>query len=97
MGQPPCPFWMYLIGVVFVTFLFTWLFNHTDGSVLYSLIFHTSLSIASMRLPEAPAYHLWIIVLLIVVATVWLCDRSLRAQPKVSRAVPGPERPARMK
>jgi uncharacterized protein len=85
MGRPPCPFWMYLIGVMLVSFLFTWLFNHTNGSVLYSLIFHASLSIASIRLPEAPAYHLWIVVLLIVVAVVLLSDRRLGHYREMSR------------
>ena len=33
MGLRPCPFWMYVIGVILSTFLFTWLFNHTRGSV----------------------------------------------------------------
>ena len=77
MAPPPCPFWMYVIGVVFSTILFTWLFNHTQGSVIYSLLFHTSLSIASVRLPEVRAYHLWIVVLMAVVSVVFLCDRQL--------------------
>jgi membrane protease YdiL (CAAX protease family) len=77
MRRPPCPFWMYVIGVIFVTYLFTWLFNHTMRSVLYSLIFHTSLSIASVRFPDVPAYHLWIVVLLVVVLIVAFCDRRL--------------------
>jgi uncharacterized protein len=72
----PCPFWLYLIGVILLTFLFTWLFNHTRGSVFYALLFHTSLSIASMRLPEAPAYHIWVLCLAIVVAPVIYFDRQ---------------------
>jgi membrane protease YdiL (CAAX protease family) len=99
MRQPPCPFWIYVVGVLLVTFLFTWLFNHTNGSVLYSLIFHTSLSIASMRLPEAPAYHLWIVVLATVAVIVFAFDRRLGYAPTsektyispASRAVLGPE------
>jgi uncharacterized protein len=85
MHRPPCPFWMYTIGVVLLTFLFTWLFNHTNGSALYSLIFHSSLSMGSVRLPDVPAYHLWIIVLVSVVAVVFLFDRRL-AQPAYQRA-----------
>ena len=29
-----------LVGTVAVTFVYTWLFNHTDGSVLMTLLFH---------------------------------------------------------
>jgi membrane protease YdiL (CAAX protease family) len=82
----PCPFWMYLAGVILVTFLFAWLFNHTGGSVFYSLLFHASMSTASMRLPEVPAYHLWVLCLLVVVITVFCCDPSLRQRPDQSAA-----------
>jgi membrane protease YdiL (CAAX protease family) len=85
MYPPPCPFWMYVAGVIPVTFLFTWLFNHTRGSLLYSLLFHTSMSIASVRLPEVPAYHVWILVLWAVVLTVFLCDPRLgQTAPKAN-------------
>jgi hypothetical protein len=59
-----------------MTFLFTWLFNHTRGSVLYSLIFHNSMSIASVRLPEVPAYHVWVLCLLSVVLVILFYDRQ---------------------
>jgi len=81
MHRPPCPFWMYTVGVILVTFLFTWLFNHTGGSVFYSLLFHTSLSISSVRFPDVPAYHLWIVVLFAVVFVVFLFDRRLGQLP----------------
>ena len=77
MYPPPCPFWMFVAGGILVTFLFTWLFNHTQGSVLYSLLFHTSMSVASVRLPEVPAYHVWVLVLSAVVASVFLSDPRL--------------------
>jgi membrane protease YdiL (CAAX protease family) len=74
---PPCPFLLYVAGAIFMTFLFTWLFNHTRGSVLYSLIFHNSMSIASVRLPEVPAYHVWVLCLLSVVLVILFYDRQL--------------------
>jgi membrane protease YdiL (CAAX protease family) len=91
MHRPPCPFWMYVAGVVLVTFLFTWLFNHTGGSLLYALLFHTSLSIASVRLPEVPAYHLWIVVLIPVVLAVFAFDPrlGLRASDTANLAASG--------
>jgi uncharacterized protein len=64
-------------GTVLLTFLFTWLFNHTRGSVFYSLVFHTSLSVASVRLPEVPAYHVWVLCLLSVVLVILFYDRQL--------------------
>lgn len=74
---PPCPFLLYVAGAILMTFLFTWLFNHTHGSVLYSLIFHNSMSIASVRLPEMPAYHLWVLCLLSVVLVILFYDPQL--------------------
>jgi membrane protease YdiL (CAAX protease family) len=74
---PPCPFPMFVVGAVLLTFLFTWLWNHTNGSVFYSLLFHASLSTASVRLPEMPAYHIWLLCLLAVVLVVAFFDRKL--------------------
>jgi membrane protease YdiL (CAAX protease family) len=77
MYPPPCPFWMFVAGAILLSLLFTWLLNHTRESVLYSLLFHTSLSIGSVRLPDAPAYHLWLLVLISVVAIILIFDRRL--------------------
>jgi membrane protease YdiL (CAAX protease family) len=77
MYPPPCPYPLYVAGAVLVTFLFTWLFNHTRGSVLYSLFFHASLSTASVRLPDVPAYHVWVLVLLALGLVILLGDRRL--------------------
>jgi membrane protease YdiL (CAAX protease family) len=81
MYPPPSPFPLYMAGAVLVAILFTWLFNHTSGSVLYSLIFHASLSTASVRLPDVPAYHVWVTVLLTLVLVILLGDRRL-GQPR---------------
>jgi uncharacterized protein len=74
----PAPYLLFVVGAVLLTFLFTWLFNHTHGSVLYCLIFHASLSIASVRLPEVPAYHIWVLCLLPIVLLILSFDRSFR-------------------
>jgi len=73
----PCPFPLFVAGAVLLVFLFTWLFNHTHGSVFYTLIFHTSLTVASVRLPQAPAYHVWVLCILSVVLLILFCDRQL--------------------
>ena len=74
---PPCPYPMYVVGVVLMTFVFTWLWNHTNGSVFYSMIFHASLSTASVRLPEVPAYHIWVLCLLLIVLVILRFDPQL--------------------
>lgn len=73
----PCPFPMFLVGAMLLAFLFTWLFNHTQGSLLFSLLFHASLNTASVRLPAAPAYAFWVWCLLAVVLGILLYDRWL--------------------
>jgi len=77
MYPAPCPFWMFAVSTFLLSLLFTWLFNHTGGSVFYCLLFHTSLSVASVRLPELPAYHLWLIVLAAVAGCVLSYDQKL--------------------
>jgi len=86
MYPAPCPYPLFVAGAVLLQFLTTWLFNHTRGSVLYILIFHASLSVASVRLPDVPAYHLWVLCLLAVVLLILLCDRRLRLTPYASHA-----------
>lgn len=86
LNPSPAPYPLFVAGAVLLQFLTTWLFNHTRGSVLYSLIFHTSLSLASVRLPDVPAYHLWVPCLLSVVLVILLCDRRLRLAPHECQA-----------
>jgi membrane protease YdiL (CAAX protease family) len=86
MYPAPTFYPLFVVGAVLLNFLFTWLFNHTHGSVLYSLVFHTSLSLASVRLPDVPAYPLWVPCLLSVVLIILLCDRRLHAVPHACQA-----------
>jgi membrane protease YdiL (CAAX protease family) len=81
MYPPPCSFPLFVAGAVLLQFLTTWLFNHTCGSVLYCMLFHTSLSVASVRLPDVPAYHLWILCLMPVVLLILWRDRGRRPVP----------------
>jgi len=90
MYPPPCPYPLFVASGVLLTFLFTWLFNHTHGSVLYSLIFHSSLTTASVRLPDVPAHSLWVPVLLILVLAILLGDRRL-GQPRAETPGSGVE------
>jgi membrane protease YdiL (CAAX protease family) len=74
---PPCPFPVFVVGAVLLTLLFTWVFNHTRGSVFISLLLHASMNTASMRLPEVPAYPVWVVCLLLVALLVLFFDRRL--------------------
>lgn len=73
----PCLFPLYAAGAILMTVLFTWLYNHTQGSVLYSLLFHASMSTVSTRLPDVSAYPCWVLSLLLIVALIVVCDRRL--------------------
>ena len=74
------PYSVYLVALTLSTFLFTWLFNHTYGSVFYALLFHASVSTASVRLPDVPAHYAWVACLLVVVLIILLFDRRLGGQ-----------------
>jgi uncharacterized protein len=87
IGLGPCPLWMYIVGVTCSSILFTWLFNHTNGSVFYSLIFHTSLSLASVRMPDVPAYHIWVICLFVIALVIVHFDRRLGEDITVSASM----------
>ena len=71
-----------------MTFLFTWLFNRTQGSVLYSLVFHASLSTASVRLPEVPAYSIWVLILWALTLLLLLHDRRLGERARLEAVDP---------
>jgi hypothetical protein len=80
---------LYVVGAILMTILFTWLYNHPEGSVLYSLLFHASMNTASTRLPNVPAYPEWVLVLLAVVLVILVADRCLgwqRSGPSSSAA-----------
>jgi membrane protease YdiL (CAAX protease family) len=84
MYPPPCSFPLFVVGAVLLQFLTTWLFNHTGGSVVPALLFHTSLSLASVRLPDVPAYHLWVVCLLPLVLLLYRFDKRLRPALRAS-------------
>ncbi|MEX2140679.1 MAG: CPBP family intramembrane glutamic endopeptidase [Pirellulales bacterium] len=77
LNPPSTPYVVFVAAAILLTFLFTWLFNHTHGSVFYSLLFHASLNTAGVRLPEVPAYYAWVACLLAVVLAILYFDRRL--------------------
>jgi uncharacterized protein len=69
--------WFVINGIA-LAFHFTWVYNHTGGSILMAILFHTAINFTPALIPTIPAlgaaeriYHLqvgfnWFIVLLIL-------------------------------
>jgi membrane protease YdiL (CAAX protease family) len=97
INPSPPPYGLYVASAVLMTLLFTWLFNHTHGSVLYALFFHASMNTAGVRLPEVPAHIAWVIVLFAAATIILVFDRSLGATSgsllsrEALRDLPAPE------
>jgi membrane protease YdiL (CAAX protease family) len=65
------PFSWFLLQIFGSTFIYTWLFNRTNGSLMVALVFHTSSNAAVGLLPILPADNggslqpLWLVVALL--------------------------------
>lgn len=46
------PFVVFLINVIAVSYVFTWVFNNTRGSLLLAILLHASINTASSMLPS---------------------------------------------
>jgi membrane protease YdiL (CAAX protease family) len=63
--------WEFL-GILATSVLFTWVFNHTEGSLLLAMLFHASIATTGMFLAEShlsPAVDVilaWMLVALLV-------------------------------
>jgi membrane protease YdiL (CAAX protease family) len=73
--------WVGLPGTVAITFVYVWLFDHTDGSLLLALLFHASqgaFTFGMLGLPAADAERAAAVytgVLIVVVAGLVALDR----------------------
>ena len=70
IADVPAPFWLYVVGVLPLTYLFTSVAEHTGGSVLLALLFHASLNTSLARLPFQPAWVEWTALLWVVAIAV---------------------------
>ena len=75
--------WWYILGILSLTIIFTWVFNHTYGSLLLAILFHTANNTSDWIIPIEPAvtgtgavrvYILYrVCTLLFAVALVLIC------------------------
>jgi len=83
IANVPSSFPVYVLGMIPLTILFTWLDEWGRGSVLVALLFHASLNTSLVRLPVFPAILIvnglfWMVAIPIVVSRwrVWLAAPS---------------------
>ncbi len=50
-SQSTTPFFVFALGTIANSILFTWVYNHTRGSVLMTFLFHNALNITALYLP----------------------------------------------
>jgi len=65
------PLFVEVVSMVPLTVLFTWVYNNTDGSLLLVWLFHASLAITGLFVPQLPTptekILLWVVAILIVI------------------------------
>ena len=96
-GQNGTPFAAFLASVVLLVFLFTWLYQHTRGSLLIATAFHASANTWTtiLAIPSTSPTFAWLMVAmeLVVVAIVltaggarWVALRNTPGAPAASLA-----------
>ncbi|MBS7619387.1 CPBP family intramembrane metalloprotease [Candidatus Bathyarchaeota archaeon] len=80
-----------VILFVFVSILFTWIYNNTGGSILATLIFHTMLNLSTyvvfpvFETETGPAYYFFsIIVVAIIILAIFGAKRMVRDKSRVN-------------
>lgn len=83
-------FWIYLSGPVFVSILFTWLYNNTNRSTLAAILFHFMINFTAELIPlnkQGRLYSLILIVVLTVVVTTVFGPESLIRKNRGERKI----------
>ncbi len=73
------PVWSFLLTVVATNFVYTWVYNHTKGSILGTLVLHTQMNLFFWIFPVlyTDTGYLWVLGLFAVAAAVVvLADRK---------------------
>jgi membrane protease YdiL (CAAX protease family) len=67
------PFWEFAVQTIVLSILYTWLYNHTDGSVLIAGIFHTMGNITGALIPYwTTGIGRWVGLLPLLLATLMI-------------------------
>ncbi len=73
------PVWSFVLTVMAATFIYTWVYHHTNGSLLGALVLHTQMNLCFWVLPVlyTDTGYLWILGLFtMAAAVVVLADRK---------------------
>ena len=73
-------FGWFLVGIVMATILFTWVYNHTQGSLLLALLFHTSTALTSLFLASSatnPVFGFVVNAVVVAIVVIGAGPRSL--------------------
>jgi membrane protease YdiL (CAAX protease family) len=89
LGAGSQSFWLFMVGILPLTFVFSWIFNNTNRSTLAAMLFHFMVNFTGELValsPQAELYSiaLWILVA-IVIAVTWHTNTVVRVGSAVSR------------
>ena len=86
------PFGWWMAGIVLAAIVFTWVYNHTQGSLLIALLLHTSTALTSSFLSSAttaPAFEVGAQLVAVSMLVLVTGSTSLARHQKVVRASVG--------
>ncbi|MBS7636590.1 CPBP family intramembrane metalloprotease [Candidatus Bathyarchaeota archaeon] len=82
--------WLSSTVILFVSILFTWIYNNTGGSILATLIFHTMLNLSTyvafpvFETETGPAFFFSIIVVATIILAIFGAKRMVRDKSRVN-------------
>ena len=84
------PFWFFMVQVMALTFLLTWLYNRTRGNLLVCILFHASQNMGPQAWPldSDQTGHVWQVVIWIAAGIVVITQRGWFRSPKKPEEVP---------
>jgi uncharacterized protein len=84
LGAGSPAFWLFMIGIVPLTFVFTWIFNNTHRSTLSAMLFHFMVNFVGELVALSPRAELYSILLWTVaaIAISMLWGAKSRTQPR---------------